>query len=389
MQKWKFLLLGITGDLAKRKILPGLAQFAERNSDSVTIDLIGYSRSAPDNLEIIDILNKFTASAKHNIADISYIQGEYSDSSFFEHLIQTLGKDERLVVYIATPPVVFLQLLETFCPFNAYNLDIIIEKPFGQDLVEAKRILQKVNDCKLHNNIHYCDHYLFKSAAYVNHHVLNKLQFVKGKQLKKVSVVALEEIDTKGREGYYDTNGALKDMLPAHLYSLLNLALTTFTHLDVKDLNDFTPERVTLGQYKSYLDDLGKQDSTTETYFKVMCTDSVEMILESGKKLGQKNNEIIFEYIDGSTLRWNIDPDKTLEYVADGQFLHFDLNGEGTLDHTNMFEDLLNGISKKFFVAGNILPGWELYESVKDLIKKQNITPVRYIDNTWPIEQIN
>jgi glucose-6-phosphate 1-dehydrogenase len=385
MQHWKFLLLGITGDLSKRKILPGLAQFAELHKEDLTIELIGYSRSAPDALEIEDILNKHTTDAKHKISAVSYVQGEYTDSTYFSNLIQSLKEGERLITYLATPPVVFLQLLQTFCPFNAYNLDIIIEKPFGQNLEEAAQILRKVDECKLNNTIHYCDHYLFKNAAYLNVDVLQSLQEVKTKTLKKVTVQALEELDAKGRGGYYDTSGAIKDMLPAHVYSLLNLALVTFTLNDIRHYSDFDITGIQIGQYASYLADVEKDASSTETYFKIECTNSIEMVLESGKSLGVKRTQIDLEFTDGSHIEWNLDLDKTLSYTTSDKQLTFDIKSGNQLDHTNMFEDLLHGRSDRFFLATNVLSGWEMYEQTKQYITQNKITPIVYKDSTWPI----
>jgi glucose-6-phosphate 1-dehydrogenase len=388
MQHWKFLLVGITGDLSKRKILPGLAQFAELNKENVSVDLIGYSRSQPDSLEIEDILNKHTSDARHNVSSLKYVQGEYSDSTYFSQLIHSLKEGERLIVYIATPPVVFLQLLETFCPFNAYNLDIIIEKPFGQNLEEAHAIMKKIDSCRLNKNVHFCDHYLFKNAAYLPVDVLHALQDVKRKKVSKITVQALEELDAKGRGGYYDTNGAIKDMLPAHIYSLLGLGMATFTQTDTKDHNNFTIKEVILGQYESYLADVEKDTSVTETYFKIHCLNSIEIILESGKNLGQKRTAITINFEDGSELAWNIDPEKTLSYTNSNKQLVFDISKNGKLDHTNMFEDLLHGKSDRFFIAQNVLSGWEMYEKVQDYIRSKSISNTLYRDGTWPITKI-
>lgn len=385
MQHWKFLLLGITGDLSKRKILPGLAQFAELNQNSVSVELLGYSRSIPDQLEIEDILNKHTTTSRHTLKSLSFTQGEYSDSTYFAKLIQSLKNDERLIVYVATPPVVFLDLLETFCPYNAYNLDIIIEKPFGQNLDEAKRILQKVEDCHLQKNIHYCDHYLFKNAAYLSVDILQSLQETKNKTLKRITVRALEEVDAHGRGGYYDANGAIKDMLPAHLYSLLNLGLSTMTRQTIDDYSHFQIKDVLLGQYDSYLQDIEKEESKTESYFKITCQNSIEMILESGKALGLKQTQLILEFTDGTEVLWNIDPKKyVMVSYAENQKI-FNIIKDNKLDHTNMFEDLFYRRTDRFFIAENVLAGWEMYVQVSKYITTQNIRPITYQKGKWPI----
>ena len=58
MQQWKILTLGVTGDLAKTKVLPAVAEFADLNKENVQIDFIGYSRSQPNSQEIVKILDE-------------------------------------------------------------------------------------------------------------------------------------------------------------------------------------------------------------------------------------------------------------------------------------------------------------------------------------------
>lgn len=358
--KWKFLLIGITGDLSKRKILPALSEFSNLNNDSVEVELFGYSRSKPEEKEIQEILGENSA-----ISKVEYVQGEYSDPSFFQKLTENLKPEERLIVYFAVPPMIFLELLATFCPYYKANLDIIIEKPFGRDYSEAVKILDKIHECKLENNVHFCDHYLFKDAAKLDLQTKGKVQeFVKDKKINHIEIKALEALGVRGRGGYYDDIGAIKDMLPAHLFSLYELVFAEI--FDQISTDDISIEYVELGQYEGYLSDIERETSNTETYFKIKTkiNNNIDLTFESGKKLGKKLTEVNISFTDGTTLAWNIDPLKEIRFDSKV----FDLRKHKNLDHTNMFEAILNKDSTRFFKNKNTLAGWKLYDKIKFFI---------------------
>ena len=172
---WKFLLFGITGNLAKIKILPGLAQFAQLNKDKTSVELVGYSRSQPKLEEVENALNSGIdtntlkiSENEHNLTKISFIQGGYEDGTVLFETISDLKKDERLVVYLAVPPSTFIKFLQNACPFSQNPIDVIVEKPFGRDPQEARQMLNLVYACNLHSQIHFCDHYLFKNSTLLN-----------------------------------------------------------------------------------------------------------------------------------------------------------------------------------------------------------------------------
>lgn len=356
--KWNFLLIGITGDLAKRKILPALSQFSNKNPE-IEINLYGYSRSEPNRQEIEDILGN------HNLKSINFIQGEYSDPTFFIDLFNKTPQDEKLVAYFAIPPHVFLDLLKTFCPYNTHNLDILIEKPFGQDLNEAKEIINKVIECKLERNVHFCDHYLFKEALDLNSDIQENLRKLAENKVSKIEIRALEKVDVKGRAGYFDSVGSIKDMIPAHFYSLWFI-LNKYGITD-KKLNDLEIKDIRLAQYKGYLEDIEKEESNTETYFKINGDlRGTEVTFESGKYLQQKLTEIDIFFENGEKVNWNIDPEKNL-VINENQAIS--LNRSNNLDHTNLFEDIRNNSHDRFLNESDAINGWLFYEKIRDFIE--------------------
>ncbi|GIW57409.1 MAG: hypothetical protein KatS3mg083_354 [Candidatus Dojkabacteria bacterium] len=217
MQKWKFIIAGITGDLARRKILPALGEFSNIFSQKLDIDLIGYSRSQPDQEAIYNSLN---SKRQSKIKNVQFHTGAYEDPSFFISLMQSVSAEEKIVFYFAVPPQVFLPLLDNLCPYHTKNIDIVIEKPFGNDINESKQIINKIHECKLAEKTHYCDHYMFKSGLQLDDQTIKNIQNLPI-NIQSISIQALETIDVQGRGGYYDAVGAIKDMIPTHFYTLL------------------------------------------------------------------------------------------------------------------------------------------------------------------------
>jgi glucose-6-phosphate 1-dehydrogenase len=368
MKKIKFLVFGISGDLARRKVLPGIAQFVISNTSSEHYELIGYSRSLVEKSEIEGL---FSSSTKK--PEISLYQGDYSNNQFFQEVVNNLKPDERLIAYFAVPPMVFLDLLDGFCPYYNAPIDIIIEKPFGQDLDEAKLILKKIDDCKLHNKVHFCDHYLFKNGSILPENIVSELKPFQDKEIKSIKVIALESINVQGRSGYYDSVGALKDMLPAHLFSLLS---NTRKYLPNLDLNDIKVQIVRLGQYSNYLQDNGLQSSLADTYFEIgVHSKYTSILLESGKNLPKKETSIEIIFTDASKIYWNIDPEKSISLFNQptNQENKLTISNSINLDHTNMFIDILEGNNNRFVNYEDTIKGWQLYDKAKEFINENNI----------------
>jgi len=388
MEKWKFLLLGVTGDLASKKILPGISQFAQINEEKVKISFIGYSRSKPEEQNIIKILNEGSTTGKHFLSSISFLQGQYDDPAFFGTFIDSLDEDETGVIYMAVPPNVFLDFLKTSCPYSKKKIHILVEKPFGRDIQEAQEILDLVKACTLGDKVHFTDHYYFKSQSILEKGDLLNLKPLQSKEITRIEVSAIEKLGIEGRVGYFENVGSLKDMLP-HLLSLTTLALDVQKGVDYSDFfQNYKVKDVRWGQYKSYLKDGHLSESKTETYFKVEAetTSGVEIIFESGKKLGQKKTQIKIFYSDESELIWRIDPEKNLDLISHEQVLTLNLDRNKKLDHTNLFENLLNGIVQNFVQPEEILLQWRLYQGIINFKNSKYLKPDIYKDSHYPVQ---
>lgn len=365
MQHWKILLLGITGDLAKLKVLPAISEFAEKNQSEVLIDLIGYSRTAPDTKQIERILDDSSSSGKHSLSSVNYFQGQYNNAAFFDGLYNATSDDEKLVIYMAVPPSVFLEFLQNSCPHNDKNIDIILEKPFGRDPEESEQILKTIHSCQLTKKVHFFDHYLYKSQMQLSKAEMLNLKNLKTKTIKEIRLQALETINIGLRAQYYEGIGAIKDMLP-HLFSMLCLNLATLDkNFNLNNFENFEVEKLLLGQYKSYPAEIGTEFSPTETYFLAKGkAGDIEITFESGKKLDTKLTQITTVFDDDTKLIWNISPDKKLSYVSEHDSFTLNLDRNKNLDHTNMLENLLDQTQDYFVTPGQVLTSWWVFSKI-------------------------
>lgn len=416
MQIWKLILAGITGDLAKKKILPAIAQLAEKYNTEVQIHLIGYSRSQPDQLEIKRILNQATTSGSHKLSQIEYYQGNYDKPTLITDFSDNLHQDERLIVYLAVPPLTYSDILKNATGLEEKQVSIIIEKPFGRDLEEASKLVEIIKTNGLENKVHFFDHYLFKNATIITKADKSNLNFLKEKKLTSIKINALELEDAKNRGGYYNTIGALKDMWP-HIYNLTKLVSENIPksnpHIEIEKFS-FQWHKIVLGQYKSYTHDIQVDSSNTETFFdlvgsikfsestkedkpgKKLKEPSIPIKIVSGKKLNLKETSIslTFEELlgkkktdhilkDSTTLFWSIYPNPSLQVTSQDSNFVINLEKNNNLDHTNLFLDLIENNNQRFTDIETIGKIWKSYEQIVQSYQNQNSKLEIYTARNW------
>jgi glucose-6-phosphate 1-dehydrogenase len=389
MKTIKILLMGITGDLAKKKIIPAIAQFVEKNQTSFDTELIGFSRSEANSSEIEALLNDKSKANHHSLTNISYIQGQYDDTNLLDDIFSSLKPQERLLIYLAIPPTVFIPFLEKACPLHPANIDIIIEKPFGQNLEEAQDIIAKSQTCTLTNRIHFFDHYAFKASSKINNESLAALNPYTQGNVTQVEIKALENLDVKGREGYYEQAGALKDMFQ-HLVTIYLLGHKYF-HLPPLHDSTITINELILGQYDDYQKDVHNPNSTTDTYFKVHIrgASGLGIIAESGKSLSTKSTSITLTYTDQTKIIWNLDPEKHISVVKNSkEIMSFNLIDNNLLDHTRLFDAVVHDDFDRFVGYEEIIDAWKLYGVVTEFAKSHDNTPITYKSGIYPIQRV-
>jgi glucose-6-phosphate 1-dehydrogenase len=378
MKTQKILILGITGNLAKLKILPAIGQYFDLHNDEVNIEIYGYSRSKPNLEEIQSLIRSQIKSPQtlNKFPKITLIQGEYSDKTFYDQLVGSLTSEDSLAIYLAVPPSVYTNFLENSCPYSQRPIDILIEKPFGESLQEGQRIMDIVAKCDLHQRVHFLDHYLFKSGLQVD---IGKVKEQLQKQnltiedIKSIDIFADETVDAKERGGYYDSNGAIKDMFP-HLYSLYNFGMNLF---DKKVENNWSVIDMGKSQYEGYKVDVQNPNSETETSFfailknQISQTNSFNLALASGKKAKQKWTNMTILFNNKYRLVLELFPNNILQLIDDQNITitEFDIELDDKLDHTRVFEDVFTGDFGGFVPNYRVIEYWQVYQKIAEASK--------------------
>ncbi len=256
-------IFGGTGDLAKRKLLPALYNLAHEGALPERFNLISSSRSdMPDEdyrKLAADAIRQFSRREPDEtvllalLEHVRYIPGSFGDASVYERLSGALdafdavaGQPLNRAFYLSTAPEFFPVIVEALgaagldCSENA-EVRVIIEKPFGTTLAEAKELNQRVLAVFDERQVFRIDHYLGKET------VQNMLafRFANGlfepvwnrNYIDHVEITAAEDIGIGSRAGYYDNAGALRDLVQNHMLQLL-------CHVAMEPPVDFSADEV-------------------------------------------------------------------------------------------------------------------------------------------------
>jgi glucose-6-phosphate 1-dehydrogenase len=244
------VILGIAGDLAGRLLLPALYHLAADGLLTDAFAIVGYARADVSEDEMRDRLReRLTGQVEQAdaarvawlVERIVYVRGDFEDEDGFDRLAARLdqvdrerGTDGNRLYYLATAPEFFQPVCEKLAARgqldeskNAWRR-VIVEKPFGRDLASARALNAGLAEVLDEAQIYRIDHYLGKET------VQNILVFRFGngifepvwnrRYVDHVQITVAESVGVETRGGYYDQTGALRDMVPNHLFQLLTLA---------------------------------------------------------------------------------------------------------------------------------------------------------------------
>jgi glucose-6-phosphate 1-dehydrogenase len=345
------VIFGATGDLAKRKLLPALYNLAHEGALPERFHLIGVSRSDMPHGDYramaTDAIRQFSRRTPDEtvleklLEDIRYVPGTFDDPTVFETLESTLdefdqaaGQRVNRCFYLSTAPsffpVIVGQLGERHLDQQeGAEVRVVIEKPFGTRLAEAEELNRAVLAVFDEQQVFRIDHYLGKETV----QNLMAFRFANGlfepvwnrNYIDHVEITAAEDIGIGTRAGYYDSAGALRDLIQNHMLQLLcNVAMeppVSFTADEVRNEKVkvlhaiHTPSEQELdrmsvrAQYAEgesggehvpgYLQEAGvAPDSNTETYAGLRLQidnwrwAGVPFYLRTGKRLARKVTEI-------------------------------------------------------------------------------------------------
>lgn len=340
------IIFGITGDLAKRKLLPALYSLVNEGLLPEPFEIIGITRQ---HVELDDLLKdvELCINERDNICDpmmveklkknIKLFHMDVTKAEDYDRLLKHLNDieehhDKHLnrLYYLSIPPQVFTPIVRLLgehghnasCQHGAASTRLLIEKPFGYNLKSAEQLVSEIGQFYGDFQIFRIDHYLAKetvqnilSFRFKNH--LFERSWDKS-SVKRITLTASETLGIEHRAIFYEQTGALRDIIQSHLFQLL--ALVTMEEplsMESKDIHDaklqalksivpIAKDQVSKytarGQYQGYRDEVDNQDSVIETYaqIKVHINNErwagVPIIILTGKALDQKLTEIVLDF---------------------------------------------------------------------------------------------
>jgi len=311
------VIVGISGDLSKRKLLPAISKIAEAGRLPDKFKIVGVTRKINTDISDLLVKTKNPDIIKNNLELFEMGLTETDDYlKLAEHLLKIeldFGEPAQRLFYLSVPPQISRPIIEQLGLSGLSKVKdtkLLLEKPFGVDLASAQELTAEINLHFESNQIYRIDHYLAKETAqniiiFRQNNSLFKQTWNKN-FIEKIEIVAQESIGIEGRSVFYEQTGALRDLVQSHLLQLAALVLMDLP--DDRSLADVPGRRlealrslklanetdVTRGQYLGYQEEVNNIGSTVETFVsvKLESTDSkwegVPIILTTGKSLDDK-----------------------------------------------------------------------------------------------------
>ena len=467
------ILFGASGDLAKRKVIPAMYDLAQHNSLGERYSIIGFARTPMTDESFRATIGEAAKTisevgpiepAKWNAfsSNLYYSAGEYGNPDSYTQLAKRLAeidKEKNLggnrLFYLSTPPEVYPDIVEQLGraglarPANPNSwVRIIIEKPFGRDLASAKELNKIVLNVFEEKQVYRIDHYLGKDTV----QNLLVLRFGNGifeplwnrNYVDHVQITAAETLGVERRGGFYETAGALRDMIQSHVLQLTSLMAveppasfdaTAVRNEKLKILQSIRPYNLEMvaqsavrGQYApgnangnklaGYRDEPGvNPNSRTETFvaMRVLIDNwrwaGVPFYLRTGKRLAKRTTEIMIQFrcaphlvfrdrgIEPNRLVLNIQPDEGIsvsfgakrpgtEMSIGNVTMNFSyreaFGGTSRSAYATLVNDCLRGDATLFDRGDSVEAAWSIVDPILDVWSAARTGTVpTYAASTW------
>ena len=467
------VLFGASGDLAKRKVIPAMFDLAQYKALGERYAIVGFARTPMTD----DSFRSMAGEAAKTIGEggppdpakwdefapnLFYTSGDYNDQTAYAELAKRLAELDQQkqlggnrLYYLSTPPEVYPSIVEQLGraglahPSNPNSwVRIIIEKPFGRDLATAKELNKIVLNVFEEKQVYRIDHYLGKDTV----QNLLVLRFGNGifeplwnrNYVDHVQITASETLGVERRGGFYETAGALRDMIQSHVLQLTSLVAveppasfdaTAVRNEKLKVLQSIRPfnlemvaQWVVRGQYSpgkvgdkmmpGYREEHGvNPNSRTETFVAMrLLIDNwrwagVPFYLRTGKRLAKRTTEIMIQFkraphivfrerdVQPNRLILNIQPDEGISVSFGAKKPGTEMNignvemnfsyceafgGVTRSAYATLLNDCVRGDATLFDRGDSVEAAWSLIEPVLDVwsAAKTATVPV-YPSGSW------
>jgi glucose-6-phosphate 1-dehydrogenase len=348
------VIFGAAGDLTRRLLLPALYNLARERRLPEQFSIIGFARTDISEEELREQLREGVGESVGEVDEralgwllsrFSYVRSDFGDEEGWQRLVSRLQEETsrqggrlNCLFYLATAPELFIDICDRLGRLRLLDESqgwrrVIVEKPFGRDAESAHALNAHLTRLMDERQIYRIDHYLGKET------VQNILVFRFGngifepiwnrRYIDHVQITVAETVGVEGRGSYYDHTGALRDMVPNHLFQLLTLiameppssfSASALHNEQAKVLEAVDPLReedcgvnTLRSQYvageiggkpvPAYLDEPRVHArSTTETYaaFRLYVDNwrwaGVPFYLRTGKRLAAKRTEVVIQF---------------------------------------------------------------------------------------------
>ena len=410
------VIFGATGDLCKRKLIPSLHKLWKKGLLPEKFTITGASRRDPGRDDWVESLGEYPEEFTHLL---DYISCDLGDPESLYHLPQA----EDMTYFLSVPPERYenaiISLKKAGCLEDPERTRVVIEKPFGHDYKSADHLQSVVERHLREKQVYRIDHYLGKDT--VNNIVATRFSNIlleplwNRQYIEEIQIFATETIGCEGRSQYYETAGAVRDMLQNHILQVLALiAMEAPCRMNARELRrektkvlaaTRLSENIILGQYDGYRGEEGVDpNSGTPTYFAgTLFVDNwrwegVPFNVMTGKKLPYGCVEVVVklkkpplklyegEINDRIVMRLQPHPHLDIRMDIKSPGLADDLE-VATLTHEypedravdgyeKLLHDSINGDQSHFVHADEVMESWRI---VDDLLCTGSSCPIRTV----------
>lgn len=332
------VILGVSGDLSRRKLLPALAEICENSEVKAHLKILGVSRRPLDD----SVLPPAAEELRQRLSLLQLDYGNEADYSRLKDALASAGS-QQVIFYFAVPPAAVVGLVEQLgqAGLNGPQYKLLMEKPFGTDFESAQQLITRINHYYKEEQVYRIDHYLAKEPAQNISVFLGSNAIFRdvwsNQFVESIDVIAAESIGIEGRVQFWEATGTLRDFVQSHLMQLTALTLmepcpdvTDFGMMQrrrlevLQSLKLSAVQPVIKGQYRGYKEEVGNPESNTETFVSLVLESGlpkwhgVPIRLTTGKKLNDKLTEIRVHFrrsqsAQTNILKLRIQPDEAIE----------------------------------------------------------------------------